>query len=242
MTLFRKARFFWVYPLAIFLFATASTSEPSLRLGVALVLLGEALRFWADGYVGHVKVNATKRWRHEPKIGRLITAGPYAYVRHPLYVGTFLIGAGFCIATRNLLFAIFGLIFFVFIYREKVRREERSIWRERGEEYAAYERAVPRWLPALRPYPQRQGKWSWQGIRSSKEWKTLLWVVVVLLAVYFWEEWVQERELFTEKKWLQHTLLMILLAVLVVSDGVIELVRRWRRQPKEHPGFPGLLC
>ena len=96
MVRLRKARFLFVYPLAGWLFWTARTSEASLRLGVALALSGEALRLWANGYVGHRKVNATARGPQDPKIGRLITAGPYAFVRNPLYVGSFLIGLGVC--------------------------------------------------------------------------------------------------------------------------------------------------
>ena len=102
MALFRKARFFWIYPLAIWLFVTANTSERSLLAGSLVVLLGEALRLWANGYVGHVKVNWTQKWRRDPKVGYLVTGGPYAHVRHQHYVGTFIIGIGFCVAVRSL--------------------------------------------------------------------------------------------------------------------------------------------
>lgn len=229
MKLFRKARFFWVYPIVGVLFLTAVPSELSLRLGVVFVLLGESVRLWADGYVGHVKVNSTEHWRNDPKIGRLVTAGPYAYVRHPLYVGTFLIGVGFCVVAKSLLLAVAALVFFLLVYDRKAAQEERTILGEWGEAYAAYQRAIPRWLPRFRPYPHRDGQWSWAGIRASKEWKTLLWVIVLLLGLYFWEEWLQEHELFTQGKWLKHASLLALLVALVVSDGMIELVRRWRK-------------
>lgn len=227
MKLFRKARFFWVYPLGIGLFATASASEPSLRLGLMLVLLGEALRLWANGYVGHVKVNFTQRWRNDPKIGRLVTAGPYAHVRHPLYVGTFLIGAGLCLAVRSIPLALAALIFFLLVYRKKVEVEEQVILGEWGSEYAAYQQDVPRWFPTLRRYSQPHGQWSWQGIRASKELKTLLWVIVALLGIYVWEEWFQEHELFVGKEWLKHALSVTLLILLIAVDGVVELARRW---------------
>ena len=230
MKLFRKARFFWVYPLAIGLFATASTSEPSLRIGIVIVFLGEALRLWANGYVGHVKVNSTHPRRNEPKIGRLITAGPYAYVRHPLYVGTFLIGAGFCVAVRNIPLLLLALAFFLLVYREKATREEQLIAGEWGGEYAAYQHAVPRWVPTVRRYAPRRGQWDWRGIWASKELKTLAWVIVALLGLYFWEEWFRERELFVGKAWLKHTLLVALCLILIASDGAVELVNWWRRK------------
>ena len=226
MKLFRNARFFWVYPLAVALFATASTSETSLRLGVILVFLGEAVRVWADGYVGHVKVNAKQPWRQDQQSGHLITAGPYAYVRHPLYVGTFLIGVGFSIAARSLPLAVASLAFFLLVYPKKARREEQLILQEWGADYASYQTLVPRWWPTFRRYPSPHGQWSWQGIRASKEWKTLLWVIVALLAIYLWEEWFHEREIFTDAQWVKQTILVGLIVVLVASDGIIELVSR----------------
>ena len=231
----RKARFFWVYPLAIWLFATASTSELSLRLGSALVLLGEALRLWANSYVGHVKVNFTQHWRNDPKHGRPVTAGPYAYVRHPLYVGTFLIGAGFCVAVRSIPLTLAALAFFLLVYRKKARREEQIILGEWGSDYVAYQQSVGRWFPRFRHYTPRHGRWSWRGIRASKELKTLVWVIVALLAVYFREEWLQEHSLFVGKDWLKHVVLASLLVVLVASDGIAELVSRLRRSSHVPP-------
>ena len=229
MKLFRKARFFWVYPLVAALFLTAATSEASLRLGSVLVLLGEALRLWADGFVGHVKVNFTQRWRNDPKIGRLITGGPYAHVRHPLYVGTFLIGAGFCAATKSLPLTAAALAFFLLVYRKKAEREEQIILGEWGEEYAKYQRLVPRWLPAFRRYPHRHGRWSWKGINASREWKTLIWVIVALLALYLREEWFIEHDVFGEHRWLKQALLASAAVALMATDGLIELVRRRRK-------------
>ena len=226
MHAFRKPRFLWVYPLAVLLVTTAHATERSLRVGILLALLGETLRCWANGYVGHVKVNWTQTWRHDPPIGRLITAGPYAYVRHPLYLGTFLIGLGFCMTAQRLSVALGALAFFLIVYPRKAQAEEAILLHERGAAYQDYQRAVPRWLPAVRRYPDRQGQWSWRGIRASRELKTLAWVVVGLLAIYFREAYWQERALFTSKTWLKHTLLLVVCALLIVTDGIVELIRR----------------
>ena len=230
MRLFRKARFFWVYPLAVWLFITAQISESSLRLGIIFVVLGEALRLWANGFVGHMKVNLTQKWRNDPKIGRLITAGPYAFVRHPLYLGTFLIGIGFCIAVRNVLAGVGALGFFYFMYTKKVQREEAIILGEWGSEFEAYQRVVPRWWPFHRPYASGVGRWSWQGISASKEIKTVLWVAAAFLMLYFREEIWQEREWFVAKKWAKHLILLACFMILIASDGVLELSKRLRQR------------
>lgn len=226
----RKARFFWVYPLAAWLFLRAEISEASLYVGSVVIFLGEWLRLWADAYVGAQKVNWTKKWRNEAKIGRLVTAGPYAYVRNPLYVGTFLIGLGLCIVVRNGLLAVGCLIFFISVYRPKTHEEEMIISDEWGEAFERYCRAVPRWFPTLRPYPKalRHGQWRWEGIRASKEWKTLIWVTVCVLVLYFREEWGKGKSLLPPTS-VKHLLLLGLGLVLIGIDLSYELVKRIRR-------------
>ena len=236
MRLLRKARFIWVYPLAIWLFATASTSEPSLRVGAVVILLGEALRLWANGYVGHVKVNRAQRGNPAAKTGRLITGGPYAFVRNPLYVGTFLIVMGFCVAMRSPVAALAALVCFVILYSEKTKREESLIQDEWGAEYAAYRAAVPRWLPRRRRYPRRQGQWAWEGIAASKELKTVVWVAVGLLAVYFREEIFQEHEWLVPGVRVKQIAWLIVAAVLIAGDGVLEAAGWLRRRAKQPHG------
>lgn len=53
----RPVRFLLVYPLVLVLLLIAYTTERQMRLGVPMALLGLLLRFWANGYVGRVKVN-----------------------------------------------------------------------------------------------------------------------------------------------------------------------------------------
>ena len=81
----RKPRFLLVYLLAAWIFLVAYTTKLSLRVGIVFVLFGELMRLWANGYVGHRKVNWTNHEQGQPKIGHLVTAGPYALIRHPLY-------------------------------------------------------------------------------------------------------------------------------------------------------------
>lgn len=226
MSRWRKPRFLFAYAMVPLLFLGSKTTEPQQRLGLALVGLGELIRLWANGYVGHVKVNVTQEG--DAKIGRLITAGPYAYVRHPLYLGTFLIGAGFCLVVGNLWLSLAALASFLAIYRTKMKEEESRIGDECGEAYAAYHRAVPRWLPTFRRYAKPEGRWMWQGITASKEWKTVVWLIVVAMALYLYEEAWQEHEFLSrhKQKWIKHVVVLLIMVVLMATDGLIELIRR----------------
>ncbi|MBI2173940.1 MAG: isoprenylcysteine carboxylmethyltransferase family protein, partial [Candidatus Omnitrophica bacterium] len=194
-----KPRFVMVYPILAGLFGFARVTEASLRIGIALICAGEALRFWANGYVGNKKVNWTQKQRGDRNIGELTTAGPYAFVRHPLYFGTLILGAGFCLMVRNVWLSIAALAAFIIIYNRKVGQEEVLLEHECTDAYTHYQNAVARFIPRWPAYPHRHGRWTWKGIAASKEWKTGLWIVVLTILVYFWEESVQEHEWLFEE-------------------------------------------
>lgn len=221
-----KPRFVLAYLLAAWLFLVAHTTEATLRLGIAVVLPGEALRLWANGYVGHRKVNATHRGRDDRRVGQLITAGPYAWVRHPLYLGTMLLGVGYCIIVGNLWLDAAAVVFFLTVYRRKMTEEENLLREEIGDVYRRYEAAVPRWLPFRRRYADRQGQWSWRGLAASKEWKTVIWVIVILIALYMREEIAQEGDFLQPEKRLKHIMILGASVALMAADGLLELCHR----------------
>ena len=79
-------------PVALALIIFGQPTELSASIGVAIALCGELLRIWAVGYSGDTTradvVTAPE----------LVTAGPYALVRNPLYLGNAIIAIGFTIA------------------------------------------------------------------------------------------------------------------------------------------------
>lgn len=78
---------------------------------------------------------------------RLITRGPYAHVRHPMYLGIMLIGLGGLLLYRTWAMAFFALGMFGLMRR--ARREEQVLEQEFGQEWVVYARHVPAWLPRL---------------------------------------------------------------------------------------------
>src|SRR5580698_9130912 len=82
-----KPRFAVIYPSAFFVLFFCSITDASLRSGIGYILAGLLIRLWSNGYA--------------IKNDKLTTSGPYAFVRNPLYLGTFLIAIGFVIALRS---------------------------------------------------------------------------------------------------------------------------------------------
>ena len=79
---------------------------------------------------------------------QLATTGPYAYLRHPQYVGFILIMLGFLLQWPTLLtLGMFPIL--VMMYVRLARREEREVRTEFGEAYDRYARRVPGFIPTI---------------------------------------------------------------------------------------------
>ena len=83
-----------------------------------------------------------------PQGQRLITRGPYRYVRHPMYLAVILAGIGGLLLYRTWAMLIFAVMMFGLVVR--ARREEGALVELLGDEWLAYTRRVPAWLPRLR--------------------------------------------------------------------------------------------
>lgn len=183
--LFFKWRSYTPIPL---LMATLFLARPtlwSLLGGMAVAFLGELIRIWSVAYAG----GATRTL--EPGVGRLITGGPFSYVRNPLYVGNFLLSLGICLAAWPWMpwMALVFIAAFALQYGFIVAVEEDTIRQSLGEEYERYSRAVPRWLPRLRPYSERypeRGDFR-AGLRSDRrsiQTSCLALLVIVIIFVF----------------------------------------------------------
>lgn len=150
-------------------------AEPSwlaLEVGAVLALLGLLLRGWAAGTI--------------VKNQQLTVAGPYAFTRNPLYLGSFLIGVGLAVATGKVVLLIPTLAFFATIYVGTVGEEERRLEALYGEAYAHYRDRVPAFLP--RPTPYRPGRAERPAFRlgrylGHREYQAALGVLAMLAAL-----------------------------------------------------------
>jgi len=123
----------------------AEPGRLSLAVGGCVALAGLALRAWS---AGHIRKNA-----------QLATSGPYAHTRNPLYLGSFLIGLGFTVAAgRPLLLGALFAALFLGIYLPVMRVEAATLGGLFGDEYRAYARAVPLFIPRLTPYAEGSSK------------------------------------------------------------------------------------
>lgn len=81
-----------------------------------------------------------------PEARRLVTGGPYSLSRHPVYLGEVTTAIGVNLATGGWLTAI-ALAYFIVCELLRIRWEERILAATFPNDYPAYARSVPRYLP-----------------------------------------------------------------------------------------------
>lgn len=78
----------------------------------------------------------------------LVTAGPYAYTRNPMYLGHLIFLAGLALTLRSELAAAL-LVASVVYFHVRVRKDEKRLRELFGEVYTEYCARVKRWVPGL---------------------------------------------------------------------------------------------
>ena len=132
----------WRVPLgficAPLFFWLARPTARTLAAGGLVSLLGLGLRAWG---AGHLRKNAV-----------LATSGPYAHTRNPLYLGSFVMGLGFTLASGWWPLGILFAALFLGIYWPVMRVEEGHLAELFGDDYRRYADSVPLFVPRLSPY------------------------------------------------------------------------------------------
>jgi protein-S-isoprenylcysteine O-methyltransferase Ste14 len=102
----------------------AHPTRRSLVAGAAIAVMGEALRLWAAG--------------HLEKGREVTTTGPYAFTRHPLYLGSTIIGIGLAAASGSLIVAVVVLAYLAITFTAAISTEEAHLTEKFGAAYPAY--------------------------------------------------------------------------------------------------------
>lgn len=114
-------------------------------LGIVLMALGIVVREWAIFVLGKgftVKVHVQEK-------GKLITRGPYKYVRHPSYTGGFLTIIGLPLAIGTWFGLIVVLMINLITYSYRMNIEEKALVEAYGDEYKNYMKKTKRLIPGI---------------------------------------------------------------------------------------------
>ena len=99
-------------------------TRPTLLIGAVIAILGEAVRIWAAG--------------HLEKGREVTTSGPYRFTRHPLYLGSTIIGVGLAIASASLVVVTLVALYLAVTLSAAIATEEAHLTERFGGAYPAY--------------------------------------------------------------------------------------------------------
>ncbi len=152
--IFRNRGWLPVPFLVVPLLAAGGITPLGVMVGTILIVCGEAWRLWGVATAG------TVTRRRSRNVQKLVTHGPFALSRNPLYNGNFLLWMGFVALSGVWWFLPVAVVVFAVEYFFIVRYEEGVLESIFGEEYLAFKRRTPRWIP-LGASGQVGGEFHW---------------------------------------------------------------------------------
>jgi protein-S-isoprenylcysteine O-methyltransferase Ste14 len=191
-------------------------------VGVAVALLGQALRVGVVGYAYIIRGGKNKQVYAED----LVTGGFFNHSRNPLYVGNLLILLGLLLVWNSPLAYAVGVPFFLLGYVAIVAAEEVFLRGKFGAQFDAYAARVPRWWPRLR------------GLRESLDGMAFNWRRVVLKEYGSAAYWMagacalQLADSLYYRPWRAHPLYHDLLAAGIGLVAVLWAYARYLKKTK----------
>ena len=149
--LLARWRVFLGFVFAAIVMWLATPTRNSLLWGAAIAVIGECLRLWAAG--------------HLEKSREVTRSGPYRHTRHPLYLGSSIIGVGIAVASHHLVVAAMVVAYMLLTLTAAMRSEEAHLRQKFGDAYDAY--AEKRAAPMDRPF-------SWPRAIGNREHHTMI--------------------------------------------------------------------
>lgn len=133
---------------------------------LAVSLLGQLIRIFT---VGYTPKNTSGRNVKGQLAESLNTSGIYSTVRHPLYVGNFLMWLGPALLTGNFWFIVaFCLAFWVY-YERIMYAEEQFLRKKFGEKYLQWADNIPAFIPNFRHFRKPTLPFSWKKILKKEK-------------------------------------------------------------------------
>lgn len=145
-----RYRVFLGFLSAVVALLLAQPSSLSWAVGGLVALVGEFIRIWASGHI--------------EKGREITTSGPYQFVRHPLYLGSTLLGVGFVVAARSVPVAALCALYLGVTLVAAVRTEEATLDARFDGAYSAYREGRIETAPR---------QFSWHRVWSNREYRAM---------------------------------------------------------------------
>jgi protein-S-isoprenylcysteine O-methyltransferase Ste14 len=157
------------YPLAVVVLLLARPTPESILWAIPIGLIGLLIRGMAAGFL------------HKQEV--LTMAGPYAYTRNPLYLGSAVLMIAAGVATHSWICAAILCVYFALFYSFVMRREEAELRARHGAAFDEYAAAVPLFFPRLTPTrlaSAATGSFSLAQYKKNREYRAAIGFLLLL--------------------------------------------------------------
>lgn len=145
-----KFRSYTPLPFVFLMILFMNPTLSSIFTGFLILIIGESIRIWSVSYAG-------SETRTTSGVGgsNLVTQGPYAIIRNPLYWGNIMMYAGIGIMSNALypFLLIIAVFYFTFQYYLIIFNEEDYLRKTYKENFEIYCKHVKRFLPLPKSLP-----------------------------------------------------------------------------------------
>ena len=200
-TLFRRRG---PMPVILFILAvpvTYFTNYSYLSNGITIALSISAVVISIIGFLIRAYAIATTpkgtsgRNTKEQVAESLNTSGIYSVVRHPLYLGNYLMWIGIVMFTFNIYFFFIVSLAFWLYYERIMFAEERFLEKKFGDVYLDWSKTVPAFIPSFKNYKKKEILFSFKSV-LRREYSGVLatalgFAFIDLLRLYFIEKRIE---------------------------------------------------
>ncbi|APY10434.1 lipid A phosphate methyltransferase [Seonamhaeicola sp. S2-3] len=143
-------------------------------------LIGLFIRIYT---VGHTPKNTSGRNTKQGQVAdTLNTSGMYSIVRHPLYVGNYLMWLGPAMLTGHFWFIVAFTLFYWVYYERIMYAEEQFLRTKFGKQYLEWSKNVPTFIPNFKNFKKSKLPFSWRKVLKKE--KNGLFALFLIFCVF----------------------------------------------------------
>ncbi len=179
--------------------------------------------------LGFVKPNTSGRNTSKQIADGVNQTGMYSLLRHPLYLGNFLMWFGIGLLTENIAFNLFFILGFWLYYERIMYAEETFNIKKFGKEYTDWSANVPPFVPKLSNYVKPELDFAWKKvIRQEKSGIAALFIVFMVFhqIEYFF---INDQLDFSLSLW---NVLFIIFGIYIIVVKLIQNNTEWLNREK----------
>jgi protein-S-isoprenylcysteine O-methyltransferase Ste14 len=143
----------------------------------AISLSGLGLRIYTTG-----QVSAAENDESQSNTQELETTGMYSIVRHPLYIGTFIIWTGIILLSRSISLAAFCFLAFLIYYERIIITKEDFLSRKFGDAFSQWAQKTPMFIPKFKLWRKPIHPFSWK-FAVIREYPVFLAIIASFTAI-----------------------------------------------------------